>query len=81
MKAVANLDKDFARIQIVRSAKGEAVIQQNAAVCDVYRLYVHREVIAEALTDGEVKRGVRLKVIAGNGRIAIRKPGGVIDVG
>ena len=36
MKPVANLDQDFARIQIMRSAKGEAVIQQNAAICDVY---------------------------------------------
>jgi hypothetical protein len=35
VKSVANLDKDFAGIQIVRSAKGEAVTQQNATVRDV----------------------------------------------
>jgi len=35
VKSVANLDKDFARIQEVCSAKSEAVIQQNAAVRDV----------------------------------------------
>jgi hypothetical protein len=32
MKPVANLDKDFARIQIVCSAEGEAVVEQDAAV-------------------------------------------------
>jgi hypothetical protein len=51
MKPVANLDKDFAGIQIMRSAKGEAVIQQNAAICDVYALNVHRKAFAEALAE------------------------------
>jgi hypothetical protein len=49
MKPVANLDNDFARIQIVRSAKGEAVVQQNAAICDVDPLNVHGKAFAEAL--------------------------------
>src|ERR1700730_11272264 len=43
MKPVANLDQDFAGIQIMRSTKGEAVIQENAAVCDVYALNVYRK--------------------------------------
>lgn len=62
------------------SAKGEAVIQQNAAICDVYPLNVHRKAFAEALAEREVERGVRLKVIAENGRIAVCKPRGVIDI-
>jgi hypothetical protein len=49
VKSVANLDKDFAGIQIVCSAEGEAVIQQNAAVCDIHPLNVYGEVLAEAL--------------------------------
>jgi hypothetical protein len=69
VKPVVNLDKDFARIQMVCSAKGEAGIQQNAPVCDVYALNVHGKAFAEVLAKREVERGVRLKVIAGNGRI------------
>ena len=71
MKPVANLDKDFPRTQIVWSAKGEAVIQENPAVCDVYALNVHGKAFAEALAEREVESGVRPKVIAGNGRIAV----------
>lgn len=74
MKPVANLDKNFAGIQIVRSAKGEAVIQQNAAVCHVDTLNIYGDPLAKILADGEVERGVRLEMIARNRWIAIRKP-------
>jgi hypothetical protein len=61
VKPVVNLDKDFVGIQIMRSAKGETVIQENAAVCDVYALNVHRKAFAEALAEREVERDVRLR--------------------
>ena len=51
MKPVANLDKNFAGIQIVRSAKGEAVIQQNAAVCYVDTLNIYGKTLAKVLAE------------------------------
>src|SRR5580704_589157 len=80
MKPVANLDKDFAGIQIVRSAKGEAVVQQNAAVCYVYCLDVRGKLLAEAFADGEVECGMRLEMIAGDGWIAVREARGIVNV-
>ena len=52
VKAVAHLGENFPRIQIVRAAKGEAVIQQHAAVCDVDALKVEREILAKVLAEG-----------------------------
>ena len=63
------------------SAKGEAVVQQNPAICDVHALNAYGKAFAEALAEREVERGVRLKVIAGNGWVAIREARGVVNVG
>ena len=57
----------------MRSAKSEAVIQQNAAVCDVDTLNIYGKALAKILADGEVERGVRLEMIAGNRWIPIRR--------
>ena len=80
MKSVANLDKDFARIQIVRSAKGEAVIQQNTAVCDIDTLNIYGKALAKILADGEVERGMRLEMVAWDRWVPIRETRGVINV-
>ena len=80
MKSVANLDKNFAGIQKVRSAKGEAVIQQNAAVCHVDTLHIYGNSLAKILADGEIERGVRLEMIAGNIRIAIGESRSIVDI-
>src|ERR1700688_1394206 len=80
MKPVANLDKNFPGIQIVRSAKGEAVIQQNAAVCDVDTLNTCGKTLPKILADGEVERGVRLEMVARDRRIPIREPRGIVNV-
>src|ERR1700686_1771002 len=80
MKPVANLDKNFAGIQIVRSAKGEAVIQQNAAVCHVNTLNICGKPIAKILADGEVERGMRLEMASGDRRVPIREPRGIVNV-
>jgi hypothetical protein len=60
VKAVANLEKDFAGIQIVCSAKSEAVIQKNAPVCDVETLNIQGKTLAKTLSNREVERSVRL---------------------
>ena len=62
------------------SAEGEAVIQQNAAVCDVYALNIDGKPLAKVLADGEVERRVRLQMVARDGWIAIREARGVVDV-
>ena len=67
VEAVAHLDEDFPRIQIVRSTEGEAVVQQHAAIGDVDALYVHREPFAKTLAERKIERGVRLQMIAGVG--------------
>ena len=55
VETVTNLDQDFTRVQVVRPAESEAVIQQDAAICDVDPLDVYGEIFAEAFADREVK--------------------------
>ncbi len=43
VKAVAHLRKDFPRIQEMRAAKGETVVQQHPPVGNVRRAYGSRE--------------------------------------
>jgi len=43
MEPVAHLHKDFPRIQEVRSAKGKAIVEQNAPVGHVKALDAHGE--------------------------------------
>ena len=80
LKSVANLDKDFAGIQIVRSAKGETVIQQNAAVRDVDALNTQGKALAKVLADGEVECRVRLEMVPRDGWVAIREARSVVNV-
>jgi len=80
METVAHLDKYFARIQIVSAAKRKAVVEQDATVGDIDRLYICGEPFAEALAQRKIKRSVRLEMFAGNRGIAVGEAGGVIDV-
>ena len=81
METVAQLDKNFPRIQVVRASKGKAVVERHPAIGDVQGLNVQREALAETLPEREVKGGMRLKMIAGDARVAVGKPGGVVNVG
>jgi len=81
METVAQLDKNFPRIQVVRASKGKAVVEQHAAIGDVQSLNVQREALAETLPERQVKGRMRLKMIAGDARVAVGKPGGVVNVG
>ena len=47
MKAVAQLNKDFARVDIVRAAEGEAVVEEHSAIGDVERLKAGGEPFAK----------------------------------
>jgi hypothetical protein len=49
VKAVANLDEDFAWIYKVCAAKGEAVVEQDAAVSDVDSVHADREFLRKIL--------------------------------
>ena len=66
MKAVAHLDEDFARIEIVRAAEGEAVVEEHAAVGDVDDLEIDGEAFAKLSAERQVKSCVGLKMIAGS---------------
>jgi hypothetical protein len=80
MKTVANLDVDFARVQVVSSAEGEAVVEQDAAVGDIDGLQVYGEFVAKLFAERKVKGGVRLEMIAGDTRIAVGESRRVVDV-
>lgn len=47
VEPVAKLHEDFARVDEMRAAKREAVVQQHAPVRDVQRLHIHRECFPE----------------------------------
>ena len=66
MKAVAQLNEDFARIEIVRAAEGEAVVEQHAAVGDVDGLKIDGEALAKLPAERQIKGCVRLKMVAGS---------------
>ena len=83
MKAVAHLDEDFARVEVVSAAEGEAVVKKHAAIGDIDGLDVNGEALAEILAKREIECGVRLEMVAGIGRswIAVGETGSVVDIG
>src|SRR5216684_7106519 len=62
VETITQLDKNFARIQVVGAAKGKAVVEEDAAVGDVDALQVDGKPFAETLADRKVESGVRLQV-------------------
>jgi hypothetical protein len=60
MEAVAQLDEDFPRVEEVRSAKGKAVVEQNAAVGDIDGTHGDGETLAEIFAQRQVKGCVAL---------------------
>ena len=51
MKAVANLDEDFAGVDVVRATESEAVVEKHAAIGDVDGLQICRKPFAELFAD------------------------------
>ena len=83
MEAVAQLDKDFARFEVVGAAEREAIVEQHAAVDNVEGLEIDGKALAKFLANRKIKRGVGLEMIARSHRrlVAIGEAGGVGDVG
>ncbi len=81
METIAQLDENFARVQVVRSAKSKTIVEEDAAVGDVDALQVEGESFTETLAKGKVEGGVRLEVIAGDILIAVGESRGVVHVG
>ena len=63
MKAVAQLDEDFARLEVMGAPEGETVVEKHAAIGDVDGLEVDDEALAKLFAEREVKRSMRLKMI------------------
>src|SRR5580700_5421915 len=80
MEAVANLRVDFARVQVMGSAEGEAVVEQDAAVGDVDALQVDGESFAETFAERKVESSVGLEMIARDIRVAVGESRSVVDV-
>ena len=71
METVAQLGKDFAGIQEMRSAEGKAIVEQNAAVGDVEGAQGDGKPFAKLFAESEVKGGVPREMIGR--RIAVRE--------
>src|SRR5690242_10490326 len=82
MEAIAELQEDFAGLEEVRAAEGEAVVEQHAAIGDVSRLQVDGKSLAEIFTERKIEGSVGLKMVAGvcGSGISVRETGCVIDV-
>jgi len=63
MKPVFHLYKNFPRIDVVRSAKGHAVVEQESAIRDVESAYSHGKPLTKILSHGYVECGVAWKVM------------------
>src|SRR6266851_5572337 len=79
METIAQLDKDFPRIQEVGAAESETVVEQDAVVGDVDGLQVGGEFFAETFAERKVKSGVRLEMIVGDIRIAEIELGAIAE--
>lgn len=64
VEAIAELAVDFARGVVVKSAKGKAVVEQDAAVCNVESSDAELIVTAELLACGEIDGSVLRQVVA-----------------
>src|SRR2546427_5163693 len=65
MEAIAELDKDFARFEVVGAAEGEAVVEQHATVGNVEGLEIDGKALPKFLAKRKIKSGVRREVLAG----------------
>src|SRR5215472_752272 len=64
VEAVAQLDENLARVDVMRAAEGEAVVEQHAAVGDVEGLHNGGESLTKTPAKREIKCGVRLEMVA-----------------
>src|SRR5260370_38576670 len=79
METIAQLDKDFPRIQEVGAAESETVVEQDAVVGDVYGLQVGGEFFAETFAERKVKSVVRLEMIVWGIRICVGESRSVVE--
>ena len=77
MEAEADLAVELSRIVEMESAEGERIVEQDAAVGDIGCSNGGGNVLAEALSEGEVKGRVLGKVSVGIAGIGGR-PGGIV---
>jgi len=84
VEAVANLSVDLSWIVVVKAAKGEAVVQQDASVRDIQGIHSDAELLADVSSQRQIGCGVRWKVgsVEGRRRIlkAVGEAGTVVDV-
>ena len=81
VETIAQLDEYFARVEVVRAAEGEAVVEEDAAVGDVDNLEVCGEAFAEILAERKIKGSVGLEMAVGiGGKIPVGEAGGVGNV-
>ncbi len=61
-KLVAELQIDLPRVGIVGAAKGEAVVEQESAICQVQCSGRQSEALAKRFADGEIHRRVSFQM-------------------
>lgn len=67
VEAEPKLNEEFPRIQIVRAAERKAVVQQHAAVGDIYPLNVDGKSLAKTLAESKIEGRVELEMVSGIG--------------
>jgi hypothetical protein len=83
MKAVSQLNVDFARVVPMETSEGDAVIELNAAVSNVQSIDGGGKALTEILSQGKIEGRVTGQIIAGI-RLAgegIGESGAIVDVG
>ena len=65
MEAVSQLAIDLARVIVVKTAKREAIVQQDAMICDIHGCDRRGDALAKALAYGQVEGGVCRKIRIG----------------
>ena len=75
METIAQLDEDFARVEVVRAAEGETVVEQHAAVSNIHGLQIDGKALTEVFAERQIKGGVRLEMVSRicRGWIAVRE--------
>ena len=62
MKPVAQLQIDLPWIGIMRSAKGQAIVEQESAICDVQPGNGKRKAFTKRFADGKIESSVTLQM-------------------
>jgi len=82
VEAVAELEEDFARVEEMRAAKSEAVVEEHAAVRDVDGLDTGGKTVTETLAQRQIEGGMARQMVgAARDCTADSEAGGIVDVG